>query len=421
MTLADHLPLMAGALRSPFRRPRPDADFPRARLVRSGVRVDLDRLAAYERVCGFPTGEDALPLTYPHVLAFPLAMRLMGGRGFPLPLLGLVHTSIDLTRHTALPVGGTYELAVHVAGLSPHRRGTEATLVTEARTEGELVWESRSTYLARHRTGGGSGAPDDEMTAARDGWAAPGVLGSAPDDRKSAPDARRTAPGDRGAALDGGTAGPEHGMAARGDRGTAPYDGVAPGDRRARYDRAVKPDDTGAHDRGGTTRDGRTAHGEGVPADHDRTTARDNRTTARDDRTPARGGSACANGPASRAPSPVTAPPSDGGEPLPGGAEWRLGADIGRRYAVVSGDRNPIHLHPLAARLFGFPRPIAHGMWTVARCLAAHGTPEAVLVRAEFRAPVPLPGTVEYAAEDGRFELRRGDRLHLAGTVRPSA
>ncbi|MBV7696912.1 MaoC/PaaZ C-terminal domain-containing protein [Streptomyces sp. TRM70350] len=269
MTMADHLPLVTGALRSPFKRPRPDAEFPRTRLVRSGVRVDLARLAAYERLCGFPTGEDGLPLTYPHVLAFPLAMRLMSGRDFPLPLLGLVHTSIDLTRHTALSATGAYELAVHIAGLAPHRRGTEATVVTEALAGGEVVWESRSTYLARHRTDA--------------------VPPAAPQERK----------------------------------------------------------------------------------------------------------------------------------PLPAGTEWRLGADIGRRYAAVSGDRNPIHLHPLTARLFGFPRPIAHGMWTVARCLAAHGTPEAVLVRAEFRAPVPLPGTVEYAAEGGRFELRRGDRLHVSGTVHP--
>jgi hypothetical protein len=51
-------------------------------------------------------------------------------------------------------------------------------------------------------------------------------------------------------------------------------------------------------------------------------------------------------------------------------AEWRLPGDLGRRYAAVSGDRNPIHLHPLTARLLGFHRPIVHGMWTIARCMA---------------------------------------------------
>ncbi|MGW0475748.1 MaoC family dehydratase [Streptomyces coeruleorubidus] len=263
-------PLLArGALLSPFKRPAPDAEFPRTRLVLPALRVDLARLAAYERVCGFPTGDDALPPTYPHVLGFPLAMRLMSGRDFPLPLLGLVHTSITITRHRAMPATGAYELTVHVEGLAPHRRGTEATVVTEVREGGDVVWESRSTYLARHRTRRPAGAPREEVR-----------------------------------------------------------------------------------------------------------------------------------------------------KPLPAVAEWRLAEDVGRRYAAASGDRNPIHLHPLTARLFGFPRAIAHGMWTVARCLAAHGTPDSCHVRARFRAPVLLPGTVTYAAQDGRFELRgREDRLHLTGDL----
>lgn len=148
--------LLRGALLSPFKRPRSDADFPRTRLVLPGVRVDLAKLAAYERVCGFATGDDALPITYPHVLGFPLAMRLMSCRAFPLPLLGLVHTSVEITRHTAVPATGGYELTVYVDELTPHRRGTEATVTTELRAGGEsggagkVVWESRSTYLARH-------------------------------------------------------------------------------------------------------------------------------------------------------------------------------------------------------------------------------------------------------------------------------
>ncbi|MFF3333368.1 MaoC family dehydratase [Streptomyces sp. NPDC002888] len=275
MTLLTRSPALApllarGALLSPFKHPRPDADFPRTPLVLPGVRVDLARLAAYERVCGFATGEDALPITYPHVLGFPLAMSLMSGRDFPLPLLGLVHTSIDITRHTALATTTAYELTVHVEGLAPHRRGTEAAVVTGLRAGADVVWESRSTYLARHRTGA-------------------------------------------------------------------------------------------------------------LPA---------------------------------QAPERERAP-------LPHVAEWRLGADVGRHYGAASGDRNPIHLYPLTARLFGFPRAIAHGMWTVARCLAAHGTPRAARVRAEFRAPVLLPGTVEYAADGGRFELRGDQKVHVAGSVQP--
>ena len=288
--------LLRGALRSPFRRrPSPAATRPGTRLVLPGRRVDLARLCAYERVCGFPAGEgggeDTLPLTYPHVLGFPLAMRLMSGPGFPLPLLGLVHTSIEITRHAPLPAHGTYELAVRVDGFRPHRRGTEAVVHTGVRAGdgggggGGVVWESVSTYLARHRVRGGPGET----------------------------------PAPQGPGTDAGT---------------------------------------GA-----------------------------------------------------------------GAGPLPAVAEWRLADDIGRRYGAVSGDRNPIHLHRLSARLFGFPRAIAHGMWTVARCLAAVGVPPggAVRARADFRAPVLLPGAVVYGADgSGRFELRDGsrrERVHVAGEV----
>jgi acyl dehydratase len=270
-------PLLArGALFSPLkRRPRPDAHVPPARLVLPDVRIDLARLATYERVCGFATGADALPVTYPHVLGFPLAMRIMASRSFPLPLLGLVHTSIEITQRQPLAATEMYELGAHVAGLAPHRRGTQAVVLTEARVDGTLVWESRSTYLARHRTVG----------------------------------------------------------------------------------------------------------------------------------------------------EPTSTPPRepDDGKPLPVRAEWRLGGDVGRRYGAASGDRNPIHLHPLTARLFGFPRAVAHGMWTVARCLAEQGPQDAVRLRADFKAPVLLPGTVTYAADGPAFELHGTDtgRLHLTGDLQP--
>jgi hypothetical protein len=109
--------------------------------------------------------------------------------------------------------------------------------------------------------------------------------------------------------------------------------------------------------------------------------------------------------------------PSEQSEPPAFVAEWRLPGDLGRRYATVSGDRNPIHMHPLSARLFGFPRAIAHGMWTKARCLAALRLPESFTAEVEFRKPILLPGTVAFHAADGRFEVRSGDSVHLTGRL----
>ncbi|MBO1337774.1 MaoC family dehydratase [Streptomyces sp. VRA16 Mangrove soil] len=267
--------MLRGAALSPFKRhPRPDAPLPGTAARLPDLQVTAEHLAAYERVCAFPTGHAGLPVTYPHVLGFPLAMRLMSARRFPLPLLGLVHTSIEITQRQDLDPATRYELTVRIPELRPHHRGTQAAVSTELRAaDGAAtpVWESTSTYLARHRT-------------------------------------------------------------------TTP----AP---------------------------------------------------------------------------PATEP----GTPLPPLAEWHLPGDLGRRYGAASGDRNPIHLHPLTARVFGFPRAIAHGMWTVARCLAEFGAAGPVRVQTRFKAPVLLPGTVVYAAEGPAFALRaaRGDRVHVTGEVTP--
>ena len=143
-----------GALTGIGKRPRPDADLPATRLVLPLDRSGLGGVDAYARVCGFPR-TDPLPLTYPHVLGFPSAARLMADRAFPLPMLGLVHTSIEITRWEPLRADDSLELSVHAEELRAHRRGTEVVVVTEARRGDRLIWQDRSAYLAR----GGTNAP----------------------------------------------------------------------------------------------------------------------------------------------------------------------------------------------------------------------------------------------------------------------
>jgi acyl dehydratase len=83
------------------------------------------------------------------------------------------------------------------------------------------------------------------------------------------------------------------------------------------------------------------------------------------------------------------------------GPVWSLPGDLGRRYGAVSGDRNPIHLYPLTAKALGFPRQIAHGMWSKARCIAAleNRLPDAVRVEVAFKKPIFLPGKAQFGAE----------------------
>ncbi len=99
-------------------------------------------------------------------------------------------------------------------------------------------------------------------------------------------------------------------------------------------------------------------------------------------------------------------------------------ADLGRRYSAICKDYNPIHLHPLTAKPFGFRKPIIHGMWTLARCWAAmsdHAPTEDLELSVRFKQPLYLPSTFRiaaFASDDGLdYECRSlsGDRLYLEG------
>ena len=111
----------------------------------------------------------------------------------------------------------------------------------------------------------------------------------------------------------------------------------------------------------------------------------------------------------------------------PSSAEWKLPGDLGRRYAGVSGDRNPIHMHSLTAKPLGFPGAIAHGMWTKARALAQLESelPDSFEVEVRFRKPVLLPARVLFAERSDRDEILfavRGAKKgtpHLDGRVQP--
>ena len=218
--------------------------------TRAPVQVRREHVASYAAVCGFPA-KDLVPLTYPHVLGFPLHLRVMADPAFPFPAIGAVHLTNRITAHRPIAVGETVEVTVRPEDLRPHAKGRTVDFVTEVTSAGELVWEGRSTYLRREKgTPGAAGGPV--------------------------------------------------------------FDAVEPS---------------------GTT--------------------------------------------------------------------WRLPGDLGRRYAAVSGDRNPIHLYPLTAKALGFRRQIAHGMWSTARCVAAleNRLPDAVTVEVAFRKPVFLPGTVAFGSE----------------------
>jgi acyl dehydratase len=242
------LPMVPGVNLLPGVR-RSGGELPDLTLTRHDVPVDAGHAARYAALCGFPL-KDALPLPYPHLLAFGLHLQVMTDGSFPFPAIGTVHLENSITQHRPIGVTEALQLTVRPEGLRPHTKGQVFDLVTTAHSRGELVWEETSTFLRR--------GPGEESAAA-------------------------------------GTPFPD-------------------------------------------------------------------------------------------------APPT--------GTVWRLPADLGRRYAGVSGDHNPIHLYPLTAKALGFPRQIAHGMWSLARCVAAleNRLPRHVRVDVAFKKPIVLPGTVAFGS-----------------------
>ena len=270
-------PLIPGASLLPFV-PGGGGEIPELELELTGVGADPAAVAAYTKVCGFAL-RDALPPTYPHLLAFPLQMAVMADGRFPFGAVGLVHLENRIVQRRPIPATEQLTIRVRPTKLLPHPKGRTFTLVTEVGVDGETAWESVSTFLRRGKGG--------EETAAPEPFA------------------------------------------------TVP---------------------------------------EGTPAS----------------------------------------------------AEWRLDGGLGRRYASVSGDRNPIHMHALAAKPLGFPAAIAHGMWTKARCLAALESrlPDAFAVDVRFRKPILLPARVEFASQalddEIAFTVRDAKRNtpHLDGRIK---
>jgi hypothetical protein len=156
-------------------------EIPDLTLVLNRVTVDRDRLAAYDRVCGFSLS-DTLPATYPHMLAFPMQLALMTDGSFPFPAIGLVHIANRIVQHRPLHLGDELSITVGATPLEPHPRGRQFSLLTEIRVGEELVWEEVSTNLRRGSGGDDSARSEIEPPSAdalpvSATWRLPGDLG----------------------------------------------------------------------------------------------------------------------------------------------------------------------------------------------------------------------------------------------------
>jgi hypothetical protein len=108
-------------------------------------------------------------------------------------------------------------------------------------------------------------------------------------------------------------------------------------------------------------------------------------------------------------------------------SSFRAPAGLGRRYGFISGDVNPIHMSDLTARAFGFPRAIAHGMWSLARTASDFEAEQfngGCEFSVNFKLPIYMPSWLmlqRWSLENGSgFALRdgQGEKPHLTGTLK---
>ena len=157
---------------------RPE-ELPDAELHARGVEVDRDHLAAYDRVCGFRL-RDELPATYPHVLAFPLAMELMAARRSRSRCSGWCTSSNRIEQRAADPRGRARSTcACAPPTCARTTAGTQFDVVAEAAVDGEVVWRERQ-HLPAPRGRRAAAGPARRRPSRRPPtavWGVPGDIG----------------------------------------------------------------------------------------------------------------------------------------------------------------------------------------------------------------------------------------------------
>ncbi|MBP9714022.1 MAG: hypothetical protein KBD60_10070 [Sterolibacterium sp.] len=149
VTLPAPLKLYGAALLTARKKAPVQACLPALTLVRPSIRLEAAHIARYAELCGFKA-EQGVPLTYPHMLAFPLHMLLMADSSFPYSMMGLVHLANTVRQHARLKADSVVRVEVRCGNPQTHEKGQAFSLLTQVLQGNQLLWESESTYL---RTG----------------------------------------------------------------------------------------------------------------------------------------------------------------------------------------------------------------------------------------------------------------------------
>lgn len=115
-------------------------------------RADPRELASFLEVTGLTAGPE-LPLLYPQVFGFRLAMALLTHRAFPVPIWGVLQTRNDLVQHRPIPVESAMDFECRVLAGRATAKGAEFDLRATVQVGSELAWEGVATFFTRGRFG----------------------------------------------------------------------------------------------------------------------------------------------------------------------------------------------------------------------------------------------------------------------------
>jgi len=133
-----------------------------------GHRVDPETLADFLVVTGLPGGP-YLPLLYPHVFGFRLAMVILTRPTSPFPIWNVLQTRNHLLQHRPIAVTDPLDFETRVSATRHLDRGAELDLHTAVRAGGALAWESLVTFYFRGRAGAPGPASPLAAAPAADG------------------------------------------------------------------------------------------------------------------------------------------------------------------------------------------------------------------------------------------------------------
>jgi len=113
-----------------------------------GVMLDAGTAARYAEMCGFGASA-TLPVTFAHVLAMPLHLKIFASSAFPLRPMGLIHLSNVIESLGDLTSGSRVDVTVAARNYRRTDSGLAFDMATEISSAGRPMWRETCVFLSR--------------------------------------------------------------------------------------------------------------------------------------------------------------------------------------------------------------------------------------------------------------------------------